>query len=130
MTEHPQGFDHVGLPVNEPPGTSRVALHLVFRRLAFNFIVRAECQSAPTPSHYCPALNGNSKSIFSTTRNTGRNAKIPGQKARILSCVSGRWIFSAVSWREGGGTGPFSWDTRPADDRVRGDGATRSPSRC
>jgi predicted HTH transcriptional regulator len=28
--------------------------------------------------------------IKSTTRNTARNAKIPGQKARILSCVSGR----------------------------------------
>ena len=26
----------------------------------------------------------------STTRNTARNAKVPGQKARILSCVLGR----------------------------------------
>jgi len=31
--------------------------------------------------------------FFSTTRNTARNAKIPGQKARILSCVSGRCFF-------------------------------------
>ncbi|HKM53594.1 MAG TPA: hypothetical protein VJY33_09285, partial [Isosphaeraceae bacterium] len=31
---------------------------------------------------------------FTTTRNTARNAKIPGQKARILSCVSGRCKFT------------------------------------
>jgi len=30
--------------------------------------------------------------LEATTRNTARNAKIPGQKARILSCVSGRCL--------------------------------------
>jgi|SRR5208337_344905 len=31
--------------------------------------------------------------FFATTRNTARNAKIPGQKARILSCMSGCCFF-------------------------------------
>jgi len=31
VAEHPEVFDHVGLLVNEPPGTGRVALHLVIR---------------------------------------------------------------------------------------------------
>ena len=35
MVEHPEVFDHVGLLFNEPPGTRRVALHLVIRRLEF-----------------------------------------------------------------------------------------------
>jgi hypothetical protein len=33
--------------------------------------------------------------LFTTTRNTARNAKITGQKARILSCVSGHCLFMA-----------------------------------
>jgi len=33
VAEHPQVFDHVGLLVNGPAGTSRVALHLVIRPL-------------------------------------------------------------------------------------------------
>jgi hypothetical protein len=35
MAEHPKESCHVGLLVNEPPGKSRVALHLVIRRLLF-----------------------------------------------------------------------------------------------
>ena len=37
---------------------------------------------------------GRSPFVLTTTRNTARNAKTPGQKARILSCVSGRCVFS------------------------------------
>jgi len=33
VAEHPEVFDHVGLPVNEPPGQSRIALHLVIRQI-------------------------------------------------------------------------------------------------
>ena len=34
-----------------------------------------------------------SRTIFSSmTRNTARNAKIPGQEVRILSCVSGHYF--------------------------------------
>ena len=33
VAEHPEVFDHAGLLVNGPPGRSRVALHLVARRL-------------------------------------------------------------------------------------------------
>jgi hypothetical protein len=32
VAEHPQVFDHVGLLIDGPPGLSRVAPHLVFRR--------------------------------------------------------------------------------------------------
>ncbi len=36
--------------------------------------------------------------LEATTRNTARNAKIPGQKARILSCVSDRCFFLCPKW--------------------------------
>jgi hypothetical protein len=32
VIEHLRVFDHAGLLANEPPGLSRAALHLVFRR--------------------------------------------------------------------------------------------------
>ena len=41
-----------------------------------------------------PGVWGVMEQRFTTTRNTARNAKIPGQKARILRCVSGRWRFT------------------------------------
>jgi hypothetical protein len=31
VTEHPEVFHHIGLLVNEPPGTDRGALYLVIR---------------------------------------------------------------------------------------------------
>src|SRR5208337_1226177 len=46
----PSGIRPPRLTRQRAPRTSRVALHLVFRRLEFNLIVRAEYQSAPASS--------------------------------------------------------------------------------
>jgi hypothetical protein len=64
VVKHPEVFDHVGLLVNKPPGTSRVALHLVFRRLRFKTEIGANLRQAVfTPrSFYALALGKRGKS--------------------------------------------------------------------
>jgi len=46
VAEHSEVLDHVGLLVNKPPGTARVALHLVVRRLCSRIIMRLEARKA------------------------------------------------------------------------------------
>jgi hypothetical protein len=62
VVEHLQAFDHAGLLVNEPPGLSRVALHLVVRQRLLKFLFEP-----PVSRHrlgfasHCDARNENSK---------------------------------------------------------------------
>ena len=72
VAEHPKAFHHVGLLVNEPPGTDRAALYIVIRKFRLKTCV--------PPAEDSRGL----QCVFSSTRIIGHN---PRNTVPFVSCA-------------------------------------------